>query len=110
MNEDGVIDLEEFSRWYFTGMKPYTGASRTMMKLGKHSISIFNKLAEEAKTLLPSELVHKDNNFSLSLNAPEDPKTRISATVHICGAHYNERKAHLNQYEGCFNFDALPES
>jgi hypothetical protein len=25
LNGDGVIDLEEFSRWYFSGMKPYSG-------------------------------------------------------------------------------------
>ena len=110
MNEDGVIDLEQFARWYFTGMKPYKGAARTMMKIGKHSMSIFNKLAEDASKLLPSELDFKDNNFSLSLNAPDAPKTTLSATAHVCGARYNEMKSHLNQYEGTFNFKALPAS
>ena len=34
LNGDGVIDLTEFSRWYFTGMKPYSGAKRTMLLAG----------------------------------------------------------------------------
>lgn len=25
LNKDGVIDFDEFCRWYFTGMKPYNG-------------------------------------------------------------------------------------
>ena len=45
LNEDGVIDLDEFSRWYFTGMKCYGQHKRTMLQLGKSSTSIFNKLA-----------------------------------------------------------------
>lgn len=31
MNKDGVIDLKEFSRWYFTGMKPFNGSRRTLL-------------------------------------------------------------------------------
>lgn len=31
LNGDGVIDKEEFSRWYFTGMKSYSGLTRTML-------------------------------------------------------------------------------
>ena len=42
MNGDGVIDLNEFSRWYFTGMKPYNDTSRTMIKGGDLSMSILN--------------------------------------------------------------------
>lgn len=31
MNNDGVIDLDEFARWYFTGMKSYNGTTRSML-------------------------------------------------------------------------------
>jgi len=34
LNKDGVIDMDEFKRWYFTGMKPYNGSTRTMLKIG----------------------------------------------------------------------------
>ena len=32
VNNDGVIDLNEFSRWFLTGMKSYSDAERTVMK------------------------------------------------------------------------------
>ena len=35
INKDGVIDLNEFSRWFFTGMQSYGGVSRTLLKLKK---------------------------------------------------------------------------
>jgi Ca2+-binding EF-hand superfamily protein len=35
INKDGVIDLSEFSRWFFTGMQSYGGVSRTLLKLKK---------------------------------------------------------------------------
>lgn len=28
LNGDGVIDEEEFSRWYFSGMKAYNGEKK----------------------------------------------------------------------------------
>jgi len=31
MNGDGVIDLDEFARWYFTGMNSYGDMTRTML-------------------------------------------------------------------------------
>jgi hypothetical protein len=31
LNNDGVVDIDEFCRWYFTGMKPYNGGRRTLL-------------------------------------------------------------------------------
>lgn len=31
MNQDGVVDTDEFSRWYFSGMKSYNGATKGML-------------------------------------------------------------------------------
>ena len=44
LNGDGVIDLEEFSRWYFGGMRPYGGLQRTFLTLGKKTFSILQSL------------------------------------------------------------------
>lgn len=33
LNGDGVIDKDEFSRWFFTGMKAYNGARRSMLQM-----------------------------------------------------------------------------
>ena len=47
MNGDGVIDMIEFSRWYFTGMKPYNNTRRTMMKGGQLSEDIINTMVNK---------------------------------------------------------------
>ena len=31
LNGDGVIDINEFARWYFSGMKPYSGLKRSLL-------------------------------------------------------------------------------
>ena len=31
INKDGVIDLNEFSRWFFTGMKSYSETNKTLI-------------------------------------------------------------------------------
>lgn len=70
MNEDGVIDMSEFSRWYFTGMKSFNDNKKRLLKLGKHSRSIFNKLAEKSKADLGKEITTKSNKMLLGFNRP----------------------------------------
>jgi len=52
LNKDGVVDLSEFKRWYFTGMKPYNGSRRTMLRFGAKSKALIDVLSEEAKNIL----------------------------------------------------------
>lgn len=47
LNHDGTIDFEEFCRWYFTGMKPYTGAKRSMLQVGMKTTTLFEALKSE---------------------------------------------------------------
>ena len=37
-------DFEEFSRWYFTGMKPYNGSTKSMLIVANQTPSIFDAL------------------------------------------------------------------
>jgi len=76
MNNDGVVDLEEFTRWYFTGMKPYNGARRTMLKLGSKTAGLMKVASEEAKAvLLGNELTTKSLGLSIGMNRPKDAQT-----------------------------------
>ena len=75
INGDGVIDFSEFSRWYFTGMKPYNGMTRTMLKVGKHSSSIFNALAEKTRAAFAGVLKTKTHKMSIGFNAPSADNT-----------------------------------
>ena len=47
LNGDGVIDFEEFCRWYFTGMKPYNCSTRSMLQVGGSAANIFDAMAKE---------------------------------------------------------------
>ena len=74
LNKDGVVDLDEFCRWYFTGMKPYNGGRRTLLQLGSKSMKLINVLEEETKNILLSqELKTKSSSMSIGFNVPQDP-------------------------------------
>lgn len=76
LNKDGVVDFDEFTKWYFAGMKSYSGARRTLLKVGQKSKKLIESLADEAKNaLLCEELKTKTNKISIGYNAPEVPKT-----------------------------------
>ena len=45
LNKDGVVDLKEFSRWYFTGLKSYNDGKRNMLLLGSAGLSLSKALA-----------------------------------------------------------------
>lgn len=47
LNHDGIIDFEEFCRWYFTGLKPYNGVRRSMLQLGMKTSTLFEALKKE---------------------------------------------------------------
>ena len=54
VNKDGVIDLSEFCRWFFTGMKSYGGVNRTLLRLkkGQGAGGILTSLKEQFKGCL----------------------------------------------------------
>ena len=52
LNKDGVVDLDEFKRWYFTGMKPYNGTRRTLLKAGGKARALLAACQDEARAIL----------------------------------------------------------
>ena len=40
-----MIDLEEFCRWYFTGLKSYNDRTRNMLVLSKAGLSLGKAIA-----------------------------------------------------------------
>lgn len=85
LNHDGVIDFEEFARWYFTGMKPYNGATRSMLQVAHKTASIFEALKKENI----ANILHKDQRITkhkvtLSLNDPPEGQ-RVQVKGHVLG-------------------------
>ena len=70
LNGDGTLDLDEFKRWYFSGMKPYTGAKRTMLKIGKTTMSLFDAIKGDAKESLKTDLKVRKHSLSFGFNTP----------------------------------------
>ena len=86
INKDGVIDMEEFSRWYFTGMKPYNGSTRTILKIGGKAMQLLDIMGAEARAaIMGSELKLKESSMSIGFNAPEEPETIISVDLKLGG-------------------------
>jgi hypothetical protein len=56
LNGNGVIDFDEFCRWYFTGMKPFNGLTRSMLKIEHGSKTLFNTLADKMKESIGGDL------------------------------------------------------
>jgi len=85
LNHDGVIDFEEFCRWYFTGMKPFSGAKRSMLQVAQKTSTIFEALKKENI----SNILHKDervtkHDLTLTLNNPPDGQ-HIHVKANILG-------------------------
>ena len=86
LNKDGVVDLNEFKRWYFTGMKPYNGTRRALLKMGGKATALMDAVAEETKNvLMEEELKTISSNLVFGFNAPKNPKTIINAHIEFGG-------------------------
>jgi Ca2+-binding EF-hand superfamily protein len=46
LNGDGVIDFEEFRRWYYSGMKSYSENKRKLYR-AMNGVDKFNKAAKD---------------------------------------------------------------
>jgi hypothetical protein len=96
LNGDGVVDLDEFKRWYFAGMKPYNGARRSLLKYGGKAKKLLDTVKEEARNALLSEdLKTKQNKISIGFNSPENPQTTIKASFNMGGVESQKLATHL---------------
>jgi len=101
LNGDGVIDLKEFSRWYFTGMKEFNGSRRTMLKAGAMAGKLIDTVAAATRETLTSEpLETKTHNISIGFNAPETPGTNFRASLYPFGAKHHAIATNLENLYG----------
>ena len=85
LNKDGVIAFDEFCRWYFTGMKPYTNTTRSMLQVGSKTANIFDAMAKEKLIeMIKSDKSLSKHKFSIGFNEP--PEAYIAdMSFHFCG-------------------------
>jgi hypothetical protein len=86
-DNSGDIDLDEFTKWYFSGMQTYSGVRKHFRTVQSKGMKLLDVIGEEAKNIMmKEELKYKKNKFSVSLNAPENPKTELKVKVNIGGS------------------------
>ena len=77
--------MDEFARWYFSGMKPYSGLKRSMNAAGKTTMSIVDALknSEVSKTI-HENLSTTSHKITLALNDPAEAHF-IDIAFHLLG-------------------------
>lgn len=74
LNNDGVIDFDEFKRWYFTGFQTYNITSAKLLKTRGYLTKAIGVLAEETKNALKSkDMKCKSSKFVIGYNSPTNP-------------------------------------
>jgi hypothetical protein len=77
-NGDGVIDINEFAMWYFSGMKGFGQITKTLLQLKNTKNILMDTISDAAqKILLTEELKVKKSSFSFAFNNPEKPQTKL---------------------------------
>lgn len=100
INKDGVIDLSEFSRWFFTGMQSYGGVSRTLLRLkkGTGAGGVLKSLKDQFKDCLCGEDVKmKEHSVEVSFNEPANPGTVVELKISPHGPALKENYARLSE-------------
>jgi len=73
LNKDGVIDLPEFCRWYFTGMKSYNDSTRNLMVVSKAGLSLAKAIASnEVFAIVSKDKTVNHIRGKVQLNNPKD--------------------------------------
>ena len=73
LNGDGVIDQKEFARWYFTGMKSYNGATRSMLQMSNQTSTIFDVLAkDDIQKILKDDKSMTKHRIKIQFNEPPE--------------------------------------
>jgi hypothetical protein len=92
MNGDGVVDFDEFKRWWFSGMKPYSANKRALNIAGNaaNKLGDFVKKNGPLRELLkdPKNLETTTQKVSFSFNEPDYAETELLARVNLTGPDY----------------------
>lgn len=96
VNNDGVIDLSEFSKWWFSGFQSYDTYRRNMLKLktkGKNALETFQK--GNVGEWLTGPLSTKKHNMKVGFNTPQNAGFQFSAAIYPGGKTTNNLSSDL---------------
>ena len=113
VNGDGVIDLGEFKRWWFSGLKSYSGQKRSMLFAKKKANDMLKAIVSGnfADSPLSGNLKTQDHEIEVSFNAPKDEGLKVSAHVYpggdTCHAIHEDLKSKYQ--DGTLDEKLLPQ-
>jgi len=96
LDGNGVIDLDEFARWYFVGMNSYSDTQRNLLTGNSVASSMIDSISDDLYEVMQQDLRTKKHKLHFSYNNPTDIGTEIELAFHLVGSHYNEFKVRMN--------------
>ena len=98
LNGDGVVDKDEFSRWFFTGMKAYNGNTRSMLQMRNQTVSILDVLAkDEILQLIKDDKTMTKHKVRVQFNEPPEDQY-IQVIGHVLGPYTEKMRAEQDEY------------
>ena len=86
INKDGVVDFDEFRRWWFSGFKSYSGARRSMIKMKKKAKNALDALVQgNLDSPLNGTLSVKHHSAEITYNSPATAGTKVCANLYPGG-------------------------
>jgi len=90
LNGDGVIDEKEFCRWYFTGMKAYNGATRSMLQMRNQTSTIFDVLSkDDIQKIIKDDKSMTKHRVKIQFNEP--PESYYAELIYHLLGPYTEK-------------------
>ena len=99
LNKDGVIDLDEFCRWYFTGLKSYNDRTRNMLVLTKAGLSLGKAIASsEVYNIVMKNKETSHLKGTVKMNEPKANGINAKLEAHFLGPVHNKLAANLDSF------------
>lgn len=91
MNGDGVVDYNEFKRWYFSGMKPYRPGRKGLLKAGAAMKKLTSVAQNSEMVLFMRDEANRETTtqkIGFAFNEPDYAETELFARANITGPEY----------------------
>ena len=108
LNEDGVVDFDEFSRWYFSGMRSYTKNKRSMIKMRNKAVSILDVLKKTEIEKLAENKKMTKHRVKLQFNDPQDAYY-VETKLHLLGPFTEQLQAETKAFVDSLGDKIKPE-
>lgn len=99
LNGDGVIDIDEFKRWYFSGMKSYSSTKRSMLKFAGGMKELATSFRDpELMAAIEAKPGSVKQKVKVAFNDAGDAPSTVEGSFSLLGEGYTELLAQANDF------------